>query len=128
MQKSAVDIDIALSHLNKGHHPKTSDVAHWIKVATKRIVENFQPEQVILFGSQARGDAHEDSDVDFLVVFQHVDSKKETTIAIRRTLARLPIAKDIVVTTKQEIDDYGHIVGRVLLPALQEGKILYERR
>jgi predicted nucleotidyltransferase len=40
-----------------------------INEMTRRIVERFDPLQVILFGSHARGEAHADSDVDLLVVF-----------------------------------------------------------
>ncbi|MFZ4640978.1 MAG: hypothetical protein ACOYMP_11340 [Nodosilinea sp.] len=49
------------------------------------------------------------------------------TISIRRILADLPMAKDIVVTTPAEIEDYGDLVSRVLRHALREGKVLYER-
>lgn len=107
---------------------QSPDSAHCIKAATERIVECFQPEQIILFGSQARGDAAAHSDIDLLVVFQEVTDKHERAVAIRRALSNLPIAKDIVITTKQEIAEYGHMVGRVLRPALREGKLLYERK
>jgi uncharacterized protein len=39
-----------------------------IEQMVRRIVEQFHPERVILFGSHARGDAGPDSDVDLLVV------------------------------------------------------------
>jgi predicted nucleotidyltransferase len=41
-----------------------------INEITKRIVENSQPERVILFGSYARGNPTEDSDLDLLIVME----------------------------------------------------------
>ncbi len=102
-------------------------VVELIKVATERIIERFQPEKVILFGSQARGEATQHSDVDLLIVFQEVSNNHEQAVAIRRVLSDLSISKDIVVTTQRDIDKYGHLIGTVLRPALKEGKVLYER-
>jgi hypothetical protein len=44
-----------------------------------------------------------------------------------RALSDLPVAKDVVVTTPDEIARRGHLVGTVLREALQEGKLLHER-
>jgi len=99
----------------------------WIDTMVDRIVEGFHPMQVILFGSYARGEATAFSDIDLLVVFASLASKRDVTLSIRRLLADLPVAKDIVVTTPLEIEEYGDIVGRVLRPALREGKVLYEQ-
>lgn len=99
----------------------------WIEVITHRIVEHFHPLQIILFGSHARREADRNSDIDLLVVFPEVSSKRQLTIAIRDVLVDLPVAKDIVVTTPQEIAEYGHLVGTVLKPALAEGKLIYEQ-
>lgn len=99
-----------------------------IEVMTERIVSKFQPLRVILFGSHARGEAGPDSDVDLLVVMSRAENKRKAAIAIRRVLADLPICKDIVVTTPEEIAERGDVIGTVLRPALLEGKVLYERR
>lgn len=99
----------------------------WLQVMTDRIVQQFDPLKIILFGSYARGEATADSDIDLLVVLSALTHKRETTIAIRNILADLPIAKDIVVTTPVEIAEYGDLVGPILRPALQEGKVIYER-
>lgn len=98
-----------------------------IRIMTDRIVSRFHPLQIILFGSQARGDSRPDSDIDLLVVLSEVVDKRRTTIAIRRTLADLRVCKDIVVTTPEEIKRRGDLIGPVLRPALKEGKVLYER-
>ena len=47
--------------------------------------------------------------------------------AVKRALADLPVCKDIVVTTPEEITRRGDLIGTVLRPALREGKVLYER-
>ena len=92
-----------------------------------RIVGRFQPSQVVLFGSHARGTASEWSDVDLLVILPNVSDKRDAAINIRRVLGDLPICKDIVVATPEEIARRGHLVGTVLRSALREGKVIYER-
>jgi len=100
---------------------------HILQNMTERIVQTFDPIRVVLFGSRARGDEHAGSDVDLLVVLPKVENKREAAIAIRRLLRDVPIAKDIIVTSPQEIARRGNLVGSVLRPALREGRVLYER-
>jgi predicted nucleotidyltransferase len=90
-------------------------------------VNGFHPLKLILFGSHARGDARPDSDIDVLVVLPEVSDKRRVAIEIRRTLIDLPVCKDIIVTTPEEIERRGNLIGTVLRPALREGKVLYER-
>ena len=103
----------------------TSD--SFISVMVDRIVGRFQPSRVVLFGSRSRGDANKGSDVDLLVVMSHVQDKRRAAIEIRRSLGDLPVSKDIVVTTPDEIARRGHVVGTVLHAALREGTVVYER-
>ena len=98
-----------------------------LRILTDRIVQNFQPIRLILFGSHARGEANPRSDIDLLVVFPQASDKRQTAIEIRRALADLPVCKDVIVTTLDEIARRGHIVGTVLRSALREGQVLYER-
>ena len=93
-----------------------------------RIARKFNPVRIILFGSWARGEAREDSDLDLLVVLPKVEHKRKAAIQIGNTLSNLPISKDIVVTTPEEIEKYGKIVGNILRPALEEGKVIYESK
>ena len=101
--------------------------ADMIQTMTDRIVQDFNPLRIILFGSHARGDARPESDIDLLVVLPEVANKRLAAIEIRRALADLPVCKDIVVTTPEEITRRGDLVGTVLRSALREGKVLYER-
>ena len=98
-----------------------------ISTMVDRIVGRFQPSRVVLFGSQARGTAKEWSDVDLLVVMDNVPNKRRVAVEIRRSLGDLPISKDIVIATPDEITRRGHVVGTVLRAALREGTIVYER-
>jgi predicted nucleotidyltransferase len=98
-----------------------------IQTMVDRIVRQFHPLRVVLFGSHARGTDIPDSAIDLLVVFQDLADKRRTTVEIRRALADLPVSKDIIVTTPNEIARRGNLVGSVLRPALREGKVLYEQ-
>ena len=98
-----------------------------IKIMVERITSLFNPEQIILFGSQSRGDADVDSDIDLLVVMPACQNRKAITIAIMKSLSDLPVSKDIVVTTPQELETRGKLVNTVLYPAMHEGRVLYAR-
>lgn len=98
-----------------------------LAVMTERIVSGFQPERIIVFGSYARGEANEQSDIDFLVVMPDGTDRRQTAIAMLNALGGLGVAKDVVVTTPDEIARRGDVIGTVLRPALREGKVVYER-
>jgi predicted nucleotidyltransferase len=99
----------------------------FIAEMTRRIVEQFDPLQVILFGSHARGDARPGSDVDLLVVLSRLENPRRTNVAILGSLLGLGVAKDVVVMTPDEIARRGKLIGSVLEPALRERRVLYER-
>jgi predicted nucleotidyltransferase len=93
----------------------------------KRIAEKFHPQQVILFGSHARGDARADSDVDLLVVMDFEGSPFEKGLEIRLTLHNIRVPKDIIVTRPEDFAWRKDVVGTVEWPAAREGKVLYAR-
>ena len=100
----------------------------FISIMTERIVRDFDPLQIILFGSQARGDADRDSDIDLLVVFPELTDKRKTALDIEHALADLSVAKDILVSTPEELVRHRTRIGSVLRYAQQEGKILWKHR
>lgn len=91
----------------------------------RRIVAVSDPQRIILFGSQARGDAAPDSDFDLLVVKDEVESPRAESGRIYRALAGLSIPVDIVVTRSDYALVHRDVVGTVVRPALREGKVLY---
>ena len=98
-----------------------------IPAMVERVVRQFDPVRVILFGSYARGEAGRDSDVDLLIVLDDLGDRRETEIAIRRALRGSGAPKDVVVTTPDEIARRGNVVGTILEPALREGRTVYRR-
>ena len=56
-----------------------------LEAFTQRLVEHFAPEQVILFGSQVRGEARWDSDADLLVVMPFEGQPRGTVEALLAT-------------------------------------------
>ena len=98
-----------------------------VDTMVNRIVARFQPSRILLFGSRARGTDNRWSDVDLLVVMEEVADKRRAAVEIGRALSDLPVSKDIIVTTPEEIARRGHLVGSVLRAALREGKVVYER-
>ena len=93
----------------------------------KRIVRKFHPERIILFGSQARGDAGPDSDVDLLVVIDFPGLKREKAVEIGVALRDIPVPKDIVVTRPEDFEWRKDYMGTIERPAVREGRVLYAR-
>ena len=79
----------------------------------KRIVKQFRPERIILFGSHARGEAGPDSDVDLLVIMPVRGSKRNKAIEIAVALDDIRIPKDIIVTTPDEFAWRKEIAGTI---------------
>ena len=53
---------------------------------TRRLVDGFHPEKIILFGSQARGTADDRSDVDILVICRFEGRRREVVLEMDRAL------------------------------------------
>lgn len=96
------------------------------------IVDEVDPEQVILFGSRARGDAREGSDVDLIVVeaepFGPERSRHREIVRLYHALAGFPVATDVLVYSHDDVDYWRDSLNHVLARALREGRMLYERR
>ena len=95
------------------------------------IVDEVDPEQVILFGSRARGDASAGSDVDLIIVestpFDEGRNRHVEESRLWRALASFHVPKDILVYSRDEVDYWRDSLNHVLARALREGKVLYER-
>jgi predicted nucleotidyltransferase len=68
----------------------------------RRIVKKFHPEQIILFGSHARGDAGPDSDVDLLVVLDFEGTALDKGLDILQALHDIRVPTDVIVTRPED--------------------------
>ena len=96
------------------------------------IIDEVDPEQVILFGSRARGDSFEDSDVDLVVLestpFEEGRSRHAEEVRLHSALSDFRVSKDILVYSQKDAEYWRDSLNHVLARALREGKVLYERR
>lgn len=98
-----------------------------IQQMVRRIVEQFDPEKIILFGSHARGTAGPDSDVDLLVVMRVAGSRREKATEIDRALSDRDVSLDLIVITPEQFERDRNLIGTIVRPAIREGQLLYER-
>lgn len=86
----------------------------------------YEPEKIILFGSMARGDADEYSDIDLIVI---KDTKQRFVRRLVEITAFLPLdtAVDVLVYTPKKLDAMLAEGNPFIEHALEEGKVLYEK-
>lgn len=95
---------------------------------TRRLIAEFQPEQVILFGSYAWGEPGPDSDMDLMVIVAKSDATDyERALRGHTCLSDIDIAKDVVVRTRTEFDFYSQVPASLEHKIIERGKVLYER-
>ncbi len=97
-----------------------------LRTATQRLVAEFQPEQIWLFGSHAWGTPTEDSDVDLMVI---VPASRERGIQrmqrAQHCLRGIGFSKDVLVPTRAEVDRYKHLQASLFHQVLAQGRKLY---
>jgi uncharacterized protein len=94
----------------------------------EEVVRAVHPIEVILFGSVARGEDGPDSDIDLLVVFDHIEptDKRPMMSRIRSSIETFaPV--DVLVTDHAEIADRREDVGSILYWPVREGRVVYRR-
>jgi uncharacterized protein len=95
-----------------------------LEAFTQRLVERFAPEQVILFGSQVRGEARWDSDADILVVMPFEGRSRDTVLAMLETCkADFPL--DLHLRRPEEIGPRYRWGDPYIREALDHGKWLH---
>lgn len=82
--------------------------------------------RVVLFGSRARGDNRERSDVDVLVIEPSVADPVQESVRLRRALRGLAVPIDVVVVAQHEADRRSVVRGTVVERALREGRMLVD--
>ena len=96
-----------------------------IREFSDRLVEEFRPRRVVLFGSYANGRPRQDSDVDLLVVLPFRGNAVRKAVEIVRTL-RPEFAVDLILRTPQDFRRRLDENDSFLQDVDRRGKVLYE--
>jgi uncharacterized protein len=96
-----------------------------IEAFSQQIVEKFQPERIILFGSYAYGQPTEDSDVDLLVILTFEGMSVQTAVAIRQQI-KPPFPLDLIARTPEQIQQRLDMGDFFIQDIINKGQILYE--
>lgn len=101
----------------------------WVPVVTARIVEEFDPAKVILFGSVAEGTDGPDSDLDFLVVLDDApkDKRIDLMIDLRKATRPCTVPRDLLVTSAADFKRRRGAVGTIEYEAAHSGTVVHER-
>lgn len=90
-----------------------------------RLVAEFHPDKIILFGSYAHGTPTADSDVDLLIILRFRGKDMQKAAEIRnRVLADFPL--DLIVRTPEQIRRRLALNDFFLREVVEKGKVLYE--
>ena len=113
--------------LDAPHRPAWKpEVQAAIDTAVERLVAEFQPEQIWLFGSYAWGEPDEHSDLDFVVVVPSSDvSPLKRAQRAHHCLGDLSMAKDVIVKTRAEFDRFRDVRPSLTYKIVNEGRLLY---
>jgi predicted nucleotidyltransferase len=96
---------------------------------TAKLVAEFDPEQIFLFGSHAWGIPTDNSDVDLYVIIP--ESKERPLQRARRAitcLGGMNIPKDVLVRTRTEAEKYRNVYASLENQIFEKGRVLYVRR
>ena len=97
-----------------------------IRRLTGLLIEAARPKRIIMFGSQARGEAGEDSDLDVMVVEELVSDRAREMVRLNRLLRSFDIPVDLLVVSAEKFNYWCETPGNVYFEAATEGEVLYE--
>jgi predicted nucleotidyltransferase len=91
-----------------------------------RLVAEFQPEKIILFGSYAWGEPNDDSDIDLFVIVPDSDERPiERMHRAYRCVSGLGMPVDVLVRTRSRVERFRNVYASLECEILERGKVLY---
>ena len=91
------------------------------------IVKTFDPDTIILFGSRARGDAHENSDFDICVLKKGITGRRTIARTLYRALYGVGVPVELIVDTPDTLKKYKDNKHLIYCEISRYGKMIYEK-
>lgn len=107
--------------------PVTKKAPGFVQNMVEKLVNQYTPQKIILFGSYASGQAHSDSDVDLLIIKETTERFIERWVAVRHILSdpRRKVGLDVLVLTPQEVSERLARGDQFVAEIINNGKVLY---
>jgi uncharacterized protein len=104
----------------------TKQLKQEIDLVVSQLVANYKPEKVILFGSAARAEATNESDMDLLVIKEGIDGipRHQRHYEVNK-LFRSRLAADVLVYTQREINKRLYLGDPFIKQIIREGRVVY---
>jgi len=98
-----------------------------IREIVEKIVREYQPQKVILFGSYAYGRPTQDSDIDLLIIKETNERPIDRRVAVSQIVydPQLRVPFEPIVLTPQELDQRLRVGDQFIQEILQKGELLY---
>jgi predicted nucleotidyltransferase len=93
----------------------------------KRLITEYSPQKVILFGSQIQGVPTHDSDVDLLIIKETSDRFIDRWVAVQQVLTgtHRGIPVETLVLTPKEVEQRLAVGDHFIRGILEKGELLY---
>ena len=98
-----------------------------IQKTIQRLIDASKPQKLYLFGSYARGNPREKSDLDFLIVEKNVKNHRREMVRLHDSIRSMRIPVDILVVNESTFEEWLNIPGTVIHNAVTEGRLCYEQ-
>jgi len=95
---------------------------------TKRIVDIYKPDLIILYGSRARGNQRDGSDADLLIIKETDDRPMDRRIQVESIVSDRLIPLDMTIYTPKEFRYLFSLGSPLVEEIIKEGRVIYRRK
>lgn len=105
----------------------TKELKKNIQIIAEEIRRKYRPEKIILFGSAAKGEFEEGSDLDFFIIKETKLPRHRRPLEIYQFLDDRVLPIDFIIYTPEEFKERLSLGDFFIKRILKEGEVLYER-
>lgn len=96
-----------------------------VDLVVRRIITNANPRKIVIFGSVARHEAKDGSDLDILVVFDDDCDLNDAYIKVKGSFVGLKLPSDVVVMSMSEFNHYSKDEQSFTYEMVTTGDVVY---